>query len=55
MEVPEKVTMIDTILLEHELDKHLYEKIEQFGPYGIGNQKPVFMLSNVIVDKVEKI
>ena len=33
--------------------KSVYEKIAQLAPFGVGNEKPVFLFTNLVVQKVE--
>ncbi len=54
-QIPTKVTTIDTLLAEHELDSGLYESLKMFGPYGIGNPQPNFLIEDVIIDRVDTI
>lgn len=43
----EKVLDIDTEIFIHELSMENWNFIEQFAPFGIGNEKPVFLLRNI--------
>lgn len=54
-DIPPKRTKVDTKLYEHELDNTLLSWLEQFGPYGIGNEKPEFLIEDVLITRTDVI
>ena len=43
---------IDSEIMLDEITWGTYEDVEQFGPFGVGNPKPVFLLKNVLLESV---
>ena len=48
-----KVLNVDKILSFEEFWFELYKKVNKFKPYGIWNQKPVFMFKDFEIEKIE--
>lgn len=46
---------IDMILSENDIKLDLGKKINQFEPFGMGNEKPVFALKNVKISNAKKV
>lgn len=51
----EKLTLIDTILLDHERNDEELRDIAYLAPFGEGNQEPVFLLENIKIHRAEAI
>lgn len=49
----EKVTKVDTVLLDHEWNDEELKDIALLAPFGEGNQEPLFMLKHIKVVRVE--
>ncbi|MCX6712607.1 MAG: DHHA1 domain-containing protein, partial [Candidatus Vogelbacteria bacterium] len=54
----EKEAFVEDVLVDREISLNdiswqNYYFIEEMGPYGMGNQKPVFLLKNVLIDAVK--
>ena len=49
----EKVTKVDTVLLDHEWNDEELRDIALLAPFGEGNQEPLFMLEHIKVVRVE--
>ncbi len=54
-ETPPKILKVDTWLTEQEMNPGLIDELELFGPYGIGNEKPNFLITWVHISKVDLI
>lgn len=55
-ENPERKTdkiSIDMELSIDDINQNLYTKIRQLAPFGIGNPKPLFLLKNVKIEKIQ--
>jgi len=50
-----KSVSIDTKLYDHERDDDLLAKINQFAPFGEGNEEPTFLIENLHIEKIEKV
>lgn len=50
-----KSVKVDTKIYEHERDNATLKKIDQLAPFGEGNEEPIFLIENVIVEKIEKV
>ena len=51
----EKVTQVDTVLLDHEWNDEELRDIALLGPFWEGNQEPLFMFEHIKVARVEAI
>ncbi|MDP5038813.1 MAG: hypothetical protein NWP80_00005, partial [Candidatus Gracilibacteria bacterium] len=51
--VNQKIINIDKIIDITQLGFNLFESIQEFKPFGIGNPKPIFMFEDFIIDGVE--
>lgn len=45
---------VDTELTPDDVNYDTYRQIEKVGPFGTGNEKPLFMFRNVILSEVQK-
>ncbi|MCX6824700.1 MAG: single-stranded-DNA-specific exonuclease RecJ [candidate division SR1 bacterium] len=46
---------VDTKIYEHERDNTTLQKIDKLAPFGEGNKEPIFLLENIVVQKIEKV
>ncbi len=53
--IPTKIIKVDTELTSQELVPSLIDELEQFGPYWIWNEKPLFIIHEVGVNKIDLI
>jgi single-stranded DNA-specific DHH superfamily exonuclease len=51
----EKEIFVDTFLTADEWTHELLSQIDQLAPFGEGNPEPRFLLSSVLINKIEKI
>ncbi|HCB51448.1 TPA: hypothetical protein DEP21_02630 [Patescibacteria group bacterium] len=51
----QKSVSIDTKLYDHERDDDLLSKINQFAPFGEGNEEPIFLIEDLHIEKIETV
>lgn len=51
-EKQEHIVMIDAVLPLEKINEATYREIDRFAPFGMGNDKPLFEFSDVVVDSV---
>jgi len=50
-----KSVKVDTKIYEHERNDTVFAKIDQLAPFGEGNKEPMFLLENVIINRIIKV
>lgn len=50
-----KSVKVDTKIYEHERNNHTLINIDRLAPFGEGNEEPIFLLEEVIIQKIEKV
>ncbi|MDP3962307.1 MAG: single-stranded-DNA-specific exonuclease RecJ [bacterium] len=53
-EKKENIEYVDSEISPDDVNYDIYRVIEKLGPYGTGNPKPLFMLSNIVLDDVQR-
>jgi single-stranded DNA-specific DHH superfamily exonuclease len=53
-DLPKTIT-IDTKIYPQEREQNLLQSINEFAPFGEGNEEPSFLFENVEIKKIEKV
>lgn len=47
------VVFIDSEITFKEIDKKLFKEIQKLGPFGVGNEEPVFLIRNTLIKEIQ--
>jgi len=53
--LPVPILEIDTILSQDNFSKKIWDEVERLEPFGVGNQKPIFLLEKADIRKIETV